>query len=105
MKPLILAAAVLAVSALTAVAQTSTAPLSDPSTPAVATPTTTNPDAPVPGHNSFTETQAKERIEKAGYSSITALTLDDHGIWRSTATKDGKSVSVALDYQGNIVAM
>jgi hypothetical protein len=105
MKPLILAAALLAVSALTAVAQTSTPPLSDPSTPAVATPTTTNPDAPVPGHNSFTEAQAKERIEKAGYSSVTALRLDDWGIWRSTATKDGKSVSVALDYQGNIVAM
>ena len=43
--------------------------------------------------------------EKAGYSSITALKLDDNRIWRSTATKDGKSVSVALDYQGNIVAM
>ncbi|MEX2697732.1 PepSY domain-containing protein, partial [Rhizobium mongolense] len=25
-------------------------------------------------------------------------------IWMASATKDGKSVSVALDYQGNVVA-
>ncbi|PZM15818.1 PepSY domain-containing protein, partial [Rhizobium tubonense] len=77
----------------------------NPDTPAVATPDTKNPTAPVAGHNSFTEAQAKERIEKAGYSGVTALKLDDKGIWQSTATKDGKSVTVTLDYQGNVVAM
>lgn len=30
--------------------------------------------------------------------------LDDKGVWQAKATKDGKAMSVALDYQGNIVA-
>ncbi len=47
--------------------------------------------------------QAKERIVAAGYADFAGLKLDDKGIWRATATKDGKSVTVALDYQGNIV--
>ncbi len=32
------------------------------------------------------------------------MKLDDKGVWQATATKDGKSVSVALDYQGNVTA-
>jgi hypothetical protein len=103
MKTVIFATMLLGVSAVASVAQTSTT--DDANTPAVATPSTKNPTAPVPGHNSFTKAQAKERIEKAGYSDVTALKLDDKGIWQSAATKDGKSVTVALDYQGNVVAM
>ena len=45
-----------------AIAQTSPANPSS-TTPAVSTPNTTNPQAPVPGANSFTEGQAKSRIE------------------------------------------
>ena len=41
---------------------------------------------------------------EAGYADIAGLKLDDKGVWRCTAMKDGKSVNVALDYQGNIVA-
>jgi hypothetical protein len=104
MKTIIFAAMLLGASAIASVAQTA-ATTNDADTPAVATPTTKNPTAPVAGHNSFTEAQAKDRIEKAGYSGVTALKLDDMGIWQSTATKDGKSVTVALDYQGNVVAM
>ncbi|PDT32562.1 hypothetical protein CO656_25015, partial [Sinorhizobium sp. FG01] len=26
------------------------------------------------------------------------------GVWQATAMKDGKSVAVALDYQGNVTA-
>ena len=59
---------------------------------------------PVPGANSFTEDQAKSRIQDAGYTDVSALTKDDQGIWRGTASKDGKSTAVALDYQGNVVA-
>lgn len=59
--------------------------------------------APVPGKNSFTEAQAKERLEKHGYTAVSGLKKDEQSIWRGTATKDGKSVSVAVDYQGNIV--
>jgi len=64
----------------------------------------TSPGAPVAGANSFTESQAKARIEARGFSNVSALKKDDKSIWRGTAMKDGKSVSVALDYQGNVVA-
>ena len=74
--------------------------------PAPAT-TTTAPlrtnEAPVAGANSFTEGQARARIEERGFAQVTDLKKDDQGIWRATAMKDGKSVAVALDYQGNIV--
>ncbi|MGX9143452.1 DUF4142 domain-containing protein [Mesorhizobium sp. 128a] len=73
-------------------------------TPAVTTTDTANPAAPVPGANSFTEDQAKSRIQDAGFSDVSALTKDDKGIWRGQATKDGKTTTVALDYQGNVVA-
>jgi putative membrane protein len=73
-------------------------------TPAVNTPDTTNPGAPVPGANSFTEDQARGRIQEAGFTDVTALTKDDQGIWRGQAVKDGKSTAVALDFQGNVVA-
>ncbi|MGX5839908.1 DUF4142 domain-containing protein [Mesorhizobium sp. ArgA1] len=73
-------------------------------TPAVTTTDTANPAAPVPGANSFTEDQARSRIQDAGFSDVSALTKDDKGIWRGQATKDGKTTTVALDYQGNVVA-
>ena len=73
-------------------------------TPAVTTTDTANPAAPVPGANSFTEDQAKSRIQDAGYSDVSKLTKDEQGIWRGQATKDGKNTTVALDYQGNVVA-
>jgi len=73
-------------------------------TPAVRATDTANPAAPVPGANSFTEDQAKTRIQDAGFSGVSKLTKDDQGIWRGQAAKDGKSTTVALDYQGNVVA-
>jgi putative membrane protein len=73
-------------------------------TPAVTTTDTTNPAAPVPGANSFTEDQAKSRIQDAGFSNVSQLTKDEQGIWRGQANKDGKHTAVALDYQGNVVA-
>lgn len=60
--------------------------------------------APFKGANSFTENQAKDRVVSAGYGTVSALAKDDDGIWRGTATKDGKSVNVAVDYKGNVVA-
>ncbi len=71
-------------------------------TPAVSTPDSTNPAAPVKGENSFTEAQAKERIEKAGYTGVTGLALNGDGVWEGSATHDGAKVTVQLDYQGNI---
>ena len=60
-------------------------------------------EAPVSGANSFTEGQARSRIEDRGFAEVKELKKDDQGVWRGMAMKDGKSVAVALDYQGNIV--
>ncbi len=57
--------------------------------------------APARGHNSFTEKQARKRLAKAGYT-VAALSKDADGVWVGTATKDGKSVTVGLDYKGNV---
>src|SRR4051812_41797569 len=62
------------------------------------------PDAPVPGANSFTEGQARSRIEDAGYSNVSGLRKDDQGVWRGQAMRNGSRSDVALDYQGNVVA-
>ncbi|MBA5805269.1 PepSY domain-containing protein [Rhizobium changzhiense] len=104
MKKIIFAAAIFGASAFAALAQTTPAPSPDGNTPAVATPDTKNPTAPVEGANSFTEAQAKDRITEAGYTDVKDLKLDDKGIWMAAGMKDGKAVSIALDYQGNIVA-
>jgi hypothetical protein len=58
--------------------------------------------APVAGANSFTEKQARSRIEAHGYANVSELTKDAQSIWRGKATKGGAPVSVALDYQGHI---
>ena len=65
---------------------------------------TTGANAPQParGANSFTEGEARRRIEAEGFSGVGALTKDDGGVWRGTATKGGASAQVWLDYKGNI---
>jgi opacity protein-like surface antigen len=82
------------------------APSANPnaSTPAVASPKANNPGAPAAGANSFTEAQAKSRIEKAGYTNVSGLSKDKDGIWKGKASKAGTSVDVGVDYQGNVVA-
>jgi hypothetical protein len=109
MKKLLAAAIITAMTGapmLVALAQTGAAPAVNPdaATPAVATTHGNNSGAPAAGSNSFTEAQAKSAIEKAGYSGVSALTKDKDGLWRGTASKAGRSVSVALDYQGNVVS-
>jgi protein CpxP len=63
-----------------------------------------NPGAPVAGANSFTEGQAKSRIESNGFSNVTELRKDDQGVWRGKAMKDGRNVAVSLDFQGNVTS-
>jgi hypothetical protein len=70
----------------------------------VATAPSTDPNAPLTGANSFTESQAKDRIEKAGFTQVSSLKKDDNGIWRGTAMRGGTQTNVALDYRGNVVA-
>ncbi len=54
------------------------------------------------GANSFTEGQARTRLEGAGLSNVTELQKDDQGIWRGKAMRNGQSVTVGFDYKGNI---
>jgi hypothetical protein len=57
---------------------------------------------PQPGANSFTEGQARGRIEAAGFSNVTDLTKDDQGIWRGRGMRNGQQVGVALDFTGAV---
>ena len=61
-----------------------------------------NSDAPVAGRNSFTEGQAKSKIEDAGYTNVTELKKDDNGVWRGKASKSGSATAVSVDFQGNV---
>jgi hypothetical protein len=61
-----------------------------------------NSKSPVTGRNSFTEGQAKSRIEAAGYSNVSKLQKDKDGIWRGKADKGGTQTEVSLDFQGNV---
>lgn len=56
------------------------------------------------GANSFTEGQARSRIEDAGFTEVQGLTKDDNGIWRGRGMRNGASVDVALDFRGRIAA-
>ncbi|KRB58263.1 hypothetical protein ASE04_28175 [Rhizobium sp. Root708] len=99
MKKVVILSASLLLASSAAFAQSET-PSTSQTTPAVNT--EHNPGAPVAGKNSFTEDQAKSRIEEAGYKDVAGLKLDDQGVWRATASKDGKPSSVSLDFQGNV---
>jgi hypothetical protein len=61
-----------------------------------------NSNAPVAGRNSFTEGQAKSKIEGAGYTNVSELKKDDNGVWRGKASKGGSSTAVSVDFQGNV---
>jgi hypothetical protein len=61
-----------------------------------------NSNAPVAGRNSFTEGQAKSKIEDAGYTNVTELKKDDNGVWRGKASKSGSATAVSVDFQGNV---
>lgn len=56
--------------------------------------------APAKGANSFTEDQARSRLTEAGYT-VTRLTKQKD-VWTGSGSKDGKIVTVMLDYKGNI---
>jgi len=74
-----------------------------PSPPAIKTTEGNNPGAPAAGANSFTENQAKSRIEEDGFANVSELKKDEKGIWHGTAERGGKKVQVMLDFQGNVV--
>jgi putative membrane protein len=69
----------------------------------VYTPRPADAGAPLKGANSFTEGQAKDRALSHGLTDVGALKKDDDGIWRGSASQDGKPVEVAVDFKGNVV--
>ena len=99
------AAIALAMLAGSAIAQT-TPPANPaaPSNPAINSTGPNNLGAPAAGANSFTEGQAKSRLNDQGYTDVGTLAKDKDGVWRGKATRNGQSVSVGVDYQGNVVA-
>ena len=109
MKRMALAAMAVGAFALSAVAQT-TSPTgppasSGPGNSAVNAPNSAAvPGSPVAGANSFTEGQAKTRIEDQGFTAVSELKKDGNGVWRGKAKKGDKQHNVSLDFQGNVVA-
>ena len=59
--------------------------------------------APFEGANSFTEEQARDRAVAWNVTDVSALKLDEKGVWRGTGKLDGADVSVAIDFKGNVV--
>lgn len=105
MRKILIVGAALSVIGGSAIAQNQTPPAQQgPGNRAINTEGTNNSNAPVAGANSFTESQAKSRIEAGGYSNVSELKKDDNGVWRGKAMKDGKSLTVSVDFQGNIIA-
>jgi len=99
-------AVALALAATAAIAQTQNPPAKDgPQNSGINSSESSNRQvtAPVAGRNSFTEGEAKSRIEKLGFTNVSDLKKDNDGVWRGRATKDGKPVDVSLDYQGNVI--
>jgi hypothetical protein len=82
--------------AVPAIAQTdTTSPLPTPQSSVDTT-------RPLPGSNSFTENQVRERLQENGFNSVTGLRKDDNGIWRGQAMRNGVKGPVSIDYRGNI---
>lgn len=107
MRKLLLVSALFALALPASAQQPNATPPANPNarTPAVNSPNSPpNPGAPAKGANSFTEGQAKSRIEAKGFTNVTGLKKDSAGVWRGTASKGGKQQSVSVDFQGNVVA-
>lgn len=78
-------------------------PTGGPETPPMREPANTVDSAALaPGANSFTKSQARNRLAKDGYTQISGLTKGSDGIWRGAATKNGAPVHVSLDYRGRV---
>jgi hypothetical protein len=92
----------IAVAMATALPTVASAQMASPHNPAVTDPSPRTTSNAVQGRNSFTQSQAQGRIAKAGYSKVGKLAKDENGVWQGKAMKDGKPVTVALDYKGDI---
>lgn len=78
-------------------------PAPNPAIPS-ARPNNMGTGGPAAGSNSFTESQARSRLEQHGYTAISGLKKNNDGVWQGAAMRDGKSVVVSLDYKGDITS-
>lgn len=76
-----------------------------PGNEAIDTRPTTDEAAQAAAANSYTEGQARSAIESAGYTNVSALTKSGNGLWQGTATKDGQTLQVSVDFKGSVVSM
>lgn len=97
MNKLVVAAGAAALFSISAMAQTST------TSPLQAPQSGVDSNAPLPGANSFTENQVRERLTEKGVRQIADLQKGDDGIWRGTGWVGDRKVSLAFDYRGNLV--
>ena len=57
-----------------------------------------------PGMNPLSQADATKKLTASGFKELEGLSLDGQGVWRGTATANGKRVSVGIDPQGDILA-
>ena len=71
-------------------------------TATVKAPATTKDVKPAAQGNLFTEEQARVHLSHLGYTNISGLTKNENGAWLGSATRDGKTVAVAVDIKGKV---
>jgi hypothetical protein len=57
-----------------------------------------------PGANSFTAAQVRARFSEMGFPDVADLHLDEQGIWRGRAEHAGRTLSVGMDFRGEVAA-
>ena len=77
-------------------------PLPEKSNSAIKPAGQNNSATPVKGANSFTEEQARKRMQDGGYDAISEMKKGDDGIWRGKGRKSRGQFEVSVDYQGNV---
>ena len=66
----------------------------------VALPALATESSPAAKGNLFNEKQARTHLLHLGYTNVSGLTKDENGVWHGSATKDGKTLTVAVDVKG-----
>jgi protein CpxP len=56
----------------------------------------------VPAQAAITEEQARGRLERDGYREVSLLSKAEDGSWRGSARRNGASVNVSVDRDGNV---
>ena len=52
--------------------------------------------------NVVTSEQARQHLMHLGYTNVSGMQKDADGKWVGTATKDGKTIAVAVDIKGPV---